>query len=76
MTEDWRTDELTLDPNLDSVHFAVHMMSAIEHGDIPLIKYLLEQGVPVSSTLGKWPAGDSPDGNPVLLWVGCESNYV
>lgn len=71
MTEGWRADDSALDSDIDNVHFAVHMMSAIGHGDIPLIKYLLEQGISVDSTLEKSPVGGSPEGKMIEIMGTC-----
>lgn len=58
--ENWRADESALDPDPNGTNVVVSMMSAIETGDIPLIKYLLEQKVSLRSTVGLWAVGHSP----------------
>lgn len=58
--ENWRADESALDPDPNGTNIVVSMMNAIETGDIPLIKYLLEQGVSLRSTVGLWAVGHSP----------------
>lgn len=52
LIENCRADESALDPDPDGTCIVVAMMGAIEAGDIPLIKYLLEQGVSLRSSVG------------------------
>lgn len=59
--ENCRADESALDPDMDGTIVVVAMMHAIEAGDIPLIKYLLEQGVSLECTVGLWAIRNSPE---------------
>ena len=43
--EDWRADEPAFDPDPNDVAIPVRLITAIEHGDMLLIEYLLEQGI-------------------------------
>lgn len=79
ITESWRADGSAHNPDPDGTYFAVPMMSAIRVGYIPLIKYLLEQGVPIDSTIGTWAVGHSPEENgmeilEVLYYHGWDVN--
>lgn len=67
VTEKWRADESALDSDPDGTYFALPMMSTIRHGDIPLIKYLLEQEVPVDCTIGKCVVSDPPEEKSVKI---------
>lgn len=51
LIENCRADESALDPDPDG-NIVVAMMGAVKAGDIPLIKYLLEQGVSLRSSVG------------------------
>ena len=48
---DWRADESALEPDLDSLCFSESLVAAFHRGDVPLVKYFLEEGVPITYTL-------------------------
>lgn len=47
----WRAEESALEPDLDSLCFYESLVAAFHHGDIPLVKYFLEEGVQITYTL-------------------------
>ena len=49
--DDWRADESVLEPDLDSLCFYESLVAAFHRGDVPLVKYFLEEGVPITYTL-------------------------
>ena len=49
----WRADNSALEPDLDSLCFYESLVAAFHHGDVPLVKYFLEEGVPITYTLGR-----------------------
>ena len=49
----WRAEESALEPDLDSLCFYESLVAAFHRGDVPLVKYFLEEGVQITYTLSR-----------------------
>ena len=49
----WRADKSALEPDLNSLCFYESLVAAFHRGDVPLVKYFLEEGVPITYTLSR-----------------------
>ena len=49
--DSWGANESVLKPDLDSLCLYESLVAAFRRGDVPLVRYFLEEGVPITYTL-------------------------